>query len=40
MSVPLRAVADDGYFFGLNEGEVSIVIIKRLRHGYLVSFDC
>ncbi len=30
MGMPLGAVADDGYFFGLDEGEVGIVIVISL----------
>jgi hypothetical protein len=37
MSVPLRAVADDGYLLGLDERQVSIVIVKSLCHGFLGS---
>jgi hypothetical protein len=37
MSVPLRAVADDGYLLGLDEREVRIVIVKSLCHVFLGS---
>ena len=32
MGMPLGAVADDGHFFGLNEGEVCIVIVVSRCH--------
>jgi hypothetical protein len=32
VGVTLRAVADDGHFFGLNEGKVGILIVISLRH--------
>ena len=35
MGMPLGAVADDGYLFGLDEGEVGIVIVISLRHDFL-----
>ena len=33
MRMPLRAVADDGYLLGLDEGEIGIVIVVSLCHG-------
>ena len=33
--VPLGAVADDGYLFRLDEGEVGIVIVVGRRHDFL-----
>jgi hypothetical protein len=35
MGMPLRAVANDGYLLGLNEGEVGIVIVIGLGHDFL-----
>jgi hypothetical protein len=33
--MPLGAVADDGHFFGLDEGEVGVVIVISLGHDFL-----
>ncbi len=39
--MPLRAVADDGHFLGLNEGKVGVVIVVSLSHDVLdFSFAC
>ena len=41
MGMPLGAVADDGYLFRLDEGEVGIVIVVSLGHDFLLfSFFC
>ena len=37
VGVPLRTVADDGHFFRLNQGKVSIVIVIGLCHFDFVS---
>ena len=34
MSVPLRAVSDDGHFFGLDEGKVGVLIVISLGHDF------
>ena len=33
VGVALGAVADDGYFFGLDEGEVCVCVVVGLCHG-------
>ena len=35
VGVALGAVADDGYLFGLDEGEVGVVIVVSLGHDFL-----
>jgi hypothetical protein len=37
MGMPLRAVADDGYLFGLDEREVGILIVISGGHDFLGS---
>ena len=39
VGVALRAVADDGDFFGLDEGEVCVCVVVGLCHGVLLSFE-
>ena len=38
MGVTLGAVADDGYFLGLDDGEVCVCVVVGLCHGGVLSF--
>ncbi len=40
VGVTLRAVADDGDFFRLDQGEVCVVVVVGLGHDVLCSFLC
>src|ERR1700759_594253 len=38
--VALRTVADDGDLFGLNEGEIGVLIVEGLWHGVSPYMEC